>query len=276
MPLNNRLLNSALFIVHEEEVECVIIDTKKKTATAREKLPAGDALSDSIISFIRKYDISNTIPLRMITEYSSHNMQVFGEYHGFPQSFFLKHGFRIRPYSIADILGYAQWNRMGASMNDSLAKRKWASDSRILVVYVKENTPPVVSLVDNGFIVDGICLDEDVYYVSHLTREALTDGMMRDVIIDSFAEAMEKRFHPSHLFLIGVEEIKKNIGTMKVLSLPIIELGDALIYGCAALDNKSKGNPDFMIPSDNDFKDVFVTITKEDGTDVNIPIFQHR
>lgn len=280
MSINNRLVNSCTIIICNDALHAVIIDVRTRSIVSMDVLNPSSMskvdIAKSIHDFIVKRGIDKGIVIHVAVNHPCRNGIIYHtkELESLQKWFHMKYGRKIHVQSIADMLCYRQWNIIGASMKTMTAKKTWLSNSRIVLVYIDSNNASL-SMVDSGFIIDGLDFDHDAYCIAHAGTDNNDDDFMYNVIIHQMDSKIRDLYHPDYTYYYFHEEqhIKGLPEKSMVLSHvdPVKDIAESTIM----IDRGINSDPDYIIQAKSNYDDIYIPIEDETGKSKSYPLFQH-
>lgn len=281
MPMNNRLVNSCIMVIDDDDIKALIVNLKDRSIISTDVIHplsmSRDAITESIFEFITQKGVDDGINIHIAVNYPSRNGVVYGnsDLESLQKWFYMKYGRTIHVQSIADLLAYRTWNMNGYAMKTMTAKRKWLSNSRIALCYITKSKVSL-SMIDSGKIIDGLGLNQDLYCVGHAGIDNSNDVLLYKAILDELAENVDNLLHPSSIYYYFNTPLPYGLSSS---SYKVFDKHDNTIDDIAEsiimIEGGFNAEPDYIIQEKSNYDDIYIPIEDENGKVRNVPLFQH-
>lgn len=281
MPMNNRLVNSCIMVIDDDDIKALIVNLKDRRIISTDVIHplsmSRESITESIFEFITQKGVDEGINIHIAVNHPSRNGVVYGSsaLESLQKWFYMKYGRIIHVQSIADLLAYRTWNMNGYAMKTMTAKRKWLSNSRIALCYITKSKVSL-SMIDSGKIIDGLDLNQDLYCVNHAGIDNSNDMFLYKIILDELAENVDNLLHPSSIYYYFNNSLPYGLSSS---SYKLIDKHDNTINDIAEsiimIEGGSNAEPDYIIREKSNYDDIYIPIEDETGKVRNVPLFQH-
>lgn len=294
MAYNNRLLNTSVFMLTDSTMDCALADMKTMNIIARKSYPINgydrESIMNSIDSFCKETGIMKGLKLHFIVNEPVHDSFIYEDkLCEFSKYFTLRKKRNLSISSIADMLAYKQWNKLGLNMSSKKGQDRWAVDSRIALVYIDGNKISVsMSMVNDGDVIDGIGIIRTKTMMNAFTSRIdasnpflPADSIMKwKLAMEEIAGTVFETMHPDCIYYYlepdTVPPMTLDTGIIKTEILKRDKpLMDDIVTAVVMKDSYCDGEHYYMKASKGDYKDISVEIEDDKGNKQTFPVFQH-
>lgn len=292
MAYNNRLLNTSVFMLTDSTMDCALADMTTMNIITRKSYPITgydrESIVNSIDSFCKETGIMNGLKLHFIVNEPVHDSFIYEDkLCEFSKYFTLRKKRNLSVSSIADMLAYAQWNKLGLNMRSKKGMDRWAVDSRIALVYIDRNSISV-SMVNDGDVIDGVGIIRTKTMMNAFTSRIdasnpflpADSAMKWKLAMEEIAGTVFETMHPDCIYYYlepyTVPPMTLDTGIIKTEILKRDKpLMDDIVTAAVMKDSYCDGEHYYMKASKGDYQDISVEIEDDKGNKQAFPVFQH-